>query len=219
MGRVGGLLFGALALALAAGGILVWSGNNVPGLDFLSPPTPEQRLISDMDNVVSAGGFAVSFADSDAGRWRVAEGHKFERLSVDSARAVIGRLSSEVPLNVTPPSWESQGLSIELPVSFAQQANGRRVEVGIIARAAQSNTSGVLSAVFATRQTGNSGWRNFKLGPAFETHQILFDMPAVDTGYTSKPIVVVHADTKGKGRSVELIGVFVRLVPRTPAQT
>jgi hypothetical protein len=206
-------------LALAAVGILVWSGKDVPGLGFLSPPTPEQRLVSDMDNVVSAGGFAASFADNDAGRWRVAEGHRFERLSVDSARAVIGRLSSEVPLNVKPPSWESQGLSIELPASFAQQANGRRLEIGIIARAAQSNTSGVLSAVFATRQAGNSGWRNFKLGPNFQTHQILFDMPALDTGYTAKPIVVVHADAAGKGRSVELIGVFVRLVPRTPTQS
>ena len=215
MGRTGSFLLGALVFALAAAGVMIWTGNEIPGMGLFAPPSPEQRLVSAMEEVVSQGGFAASFADDDAKNWRLADGHQFERHAVDSARAVIARLSSSVPLDVSPPSWESQGLSIELPVTFAQQTNGRRIEIGIVARAAPTNTSGVLSAVFATRQAGNSGWRKFKLKPNFEVHKIVFDMPTIETGYTAKPIVVVHADAPGKGRAIELIGIFARQIPRT----
>lgn len=207
------MIVGALVFAMAAAGVLLWS--DFLGVGVFRQATPEERLVSEMEAVASAGGFAASFSDQDARRWQLADGHRFERLAVDSSRSAIGRLSSSVPLDVSPPSWESQGLSIELPASLAQQWNGQRIEIGIIARAGQTNGSNVLKAVFATRQAGNSGWRGFELNGEFKINRILFDMPVVETGYTAKPIVVLHSDEKGTGRSVEILGLYVRQVPRT----
>ncbi len=123
---------------------------------------------------------------------------------------MVGRLASSLPVNLTPTSWESQGLSVEIPVSLAQSANGKRVEIGIIARSSKLNPTDYLTAVFATRQSGNSGWRKFKLAADMSAHTILFDMPFVEAGYTANPIVVLNSDAQGKGRSVELLGVYVK---------
>ncbi|MDZ4866193.1 MAG: hypothetical protein SGI91_02620 [Alphaproteobacteria bacterium] len=212
MSRTGYLVVGALVFALAAAGVLLWSDI---ATEYFGPQTLESRLTKQMNDVASTGGFAASFAEQDASRWRLADGHRFERLTVASSNAVIGRLGSSVVLDVSPPSWESQGLSIELPAAFAQQSNGKRVEVGVIARAARANASGVLNAVFATRQAGNSGWRKFELGGEFQVHTIIFDMPEVPSGYTAQPIIVLQSDADGHGRSVEILGVYARRVPRS----
>lgn len=211
MSRTGFLVVGALIFALAAAGILLWTDI---GAQYFGPRTLEDRLIDQMSDIASEGGFAASFSDQDAGRWRLADGHKFERLAISSSHAVIGRLASAVPVNISPPTWESQGLSIELPATFAQQSNGRRLEIGIIARSAKANPSAILNAVYATRQAGNSGWRKFELAGEFAVHRILFDVPEVPSGYAAQPIIVLQSDAEGNGRSVELLGVYVRRVPR-----
>jgi hypothetical protein len=198
----------AALLVLAAGALLV--GTNYFNIGIFGPDTPESRLSARMEQISSEGGFAATFSDQDSRRWQIADGHRFERLALDSSKVAVGRLTSSVPVDVTPSSWESQGLSIEIPVSLAQSSNGKRLEIGIIARSSASNPSTVLTAVFATRQSGNSGWRNFKLSADMKVHTILFDMPFVEAGYTAKPIVVLHSDAQGKGRSVELLGVYVR---------
>ncbi len=204
------LMVAAALLLLAACAVFV--GANYLGLNLFGPQTPESRLVEQMETIASEGAFAATFSDTDARRWQIADGHRFERLGIDSSKAAIGRLSSSVPVDATPPSWESQGLSIEIPASFAQQANGKRLEIGIIARSGSSNPSNVMSVVYATRQAGNSGWRNFKLTTELGIQKILFDMPYVETGYTNKPILVVHSDAQGKGRAIELLGVYVKLV-------
>lgn len=211
MNRAGLLIIGAVIVAAAALGVIFFT-DLLPGT-FQSSPT--QKLVSRMNEIASQGGFAASFSEADARKWLLADGHRFERLSVDSAQAVVGRLSSGVPVDNTPPSWESQGLSVELPVTFAQQWNGKRIEIGIIARTPKANPSDVLNVVYATRQAGNSGWRRFKLAPDFQIYTILFDLPEVATGYQNKPIIVLHSDAAGKGHSVELLGVYARQVPRT----
>ncbi len=212
MSRTGYLIVGALIFALAAAAVLLWSDI---AAEYFGPPTLESRLTKQMSDVASAGGFAASFAENDAKRWRLSDGHRFERLSVGSSTAVVGRLASSVALEVSPPSWESQGLSIELPATFAQQSNGKRVEIGVIARAPRSNASPALNAVFATRQAGNSGWRQFELGGEFQVQTIVFDMPEVPGGYTAQPIIVLHSDAEGQGRAVEILGVFARQIPRS----
>lgn len=199
----------AAILVLTAGAVL--AGAYYFNIGGFGAVTPESRLSERMEQISSEGGFAATFSDQDSRRWQIADGHRFERLAIDSSKVAVGRLTSSVPVDVTPPSWESQGLSIEIPVSLAQSANGKRLEIGIIAQSSKSNSSNVLTAVFATRQAGNSGWRNFKLTADMKVHTILFDMPFVDAGYTAKPIVVLHSDAQGKGRSVELLGVYVRL--------
>ena len=212
MSRNGLLIVAAVILALGAAAVFL--GSNYLGTNLFGPTSLEDRFANDMQKITSEGGFAATFTDADSRRWQLADGHKFERLALDSSNAALGRLSSSVPVDATPPSWESQGLSIELPISFAQQSNGKRIEIGIAARSARSNPSNVLTAVFATRQAGNSGWRNFKLSSELKIHTILFDMPFVESGYTSKPIVVLHSDAAGRGRAVEIVGLYVKLVPR-----
>lgn len=224
MGRTGGLIVTALILALVAAGVLVWA--NVLDLSSLrgsapssssptgSPPagstdSGEQALMALVKEASGTGGFAATFAERDVDKWKVSDGHQLERFWLKQPDLVMARFSSKLPRR---DDILLQGLSVELPLEFAQRANGRRIEVGILARTPRTNGNGGVSLVYATQQMGNSGWKPLPLTTEFALHSFRFDVPAVAEGYTATPIVVAHADPSGNGRAVELLGLYVKIV-------
>jgi hypothetical protein len=226
MGRGGTFIIGALVLALAAAGVLVWTGSldpslfaggsNVPSVPPMPsvPSTPasrEAQLVNAMNEAAAGGGFAASFLHTDAGKWKLADGHRLERFSLDPTGPTIARLTSSVALEWRSNQWPNQGLSVLLPKEFGQLANGRTIEIGVVARMAASNGSPHFTAVYATQQAGNSQWKSIVVKPQFEIHKFTYDVPAVETGYSSEPIVVITSDSAGQGRAVELIGIYVKL--------
>jgi len=222
MGRTGGLLLGALIFALAAAGVLVWTGQvklpsqggsptaTIPATP--APPSPEAQLVKMMNDVAAGGGFAATFQEKDLRKWQISEGHKLERFSLPSSDAAFARLTSSVVLDKASVNWPSQGLSTKLPVQFAQAANGKRIQVGVVARAAQTNGSPEVSILFATQQAGNTGWRTFQLDQQFKLYKFVYDILPVEAGYTATPIVVISSDTAGGGKAVELLGTYVKVV-------
>jgi hypothetical protein len=227
MSRTGYLVVGALIFALAAAGVLVWtnyidlSGKpSVAPADTVPVSTPtsqpssrEAQLVTQMNEAAAGGGFVASFLEADVRKWQIGQGHRLERFSLDPSGPVFARLTSSTPLDKVSVEWPSLGLSMALPVEFANLANGRTVEIGFIARSAQSNGSPELSVIYATQQAGNSLWRAIELKPTFEAYKFTFDVPKVDSGYINGPIVVFHSDATGNGRAVEMIGAYVKLVP------
>jgi hypothetical protein len=225
--RTSTLVIGALIFALAAAGVLVWTNQlNLPGQPEAPPSTPsapsptapaplsrEAQLVTAMNEAAAAGGFAVSFKEGDVGKWKLADGHRLERFSLDAAGPVLARLSSSTPLEWTSNQWPTQGLSVLIPRQFAEMSNGRTVEIGFVARTAPVNGSPRITALYATQQAGNSQWKSIVLKPQFEMYKFTYAVPALDGGYTAEPIVVFHSDPAGAGHAVELIGAYVKLVP------
>lgn len=218
MSRAGFLIVVALVLALIAAGVLVWTNqlsqdaNHAPR-DASSPPTltpdassGEAEYMALTNDAAAGTGFVATFAENSA-RWQVSDGHRLERIWLKEPDIVMARLASSLERR---DDMLLQGLSVELPVEFAQQVNGKKIEVGILARMPQTNGAGEVSLVYATRQAGNSGWKQLKLSPQFALHSFVYEVPKVDEGYTVQPAVVIHADTSGKGRAVEILGIFVK---------
>lgn len=163
-----------------------------------------------MNQITASGGTALTFDDSAIKGWTLPPGHRLERFSLDGGKAVFARLSSTTALNNDFPSWAERGLSFQFQVEMNNISSGKRIEVGVIARSAQSNGSHNLNVVYATQQAGNSGWQKLELSPQFQLLKFTYDVPAVPTGYQSAPIVVLHSDEAGSGRGVELLGIYVK---------
>jgi hypothetical protein len=213
---------GALALALVAAGVFVgtdlvelpWlnTSSSIPSVPQLpstsTPSLPQAQLVAPMTEAASAGGFAASFAAQGGGSWELTPGHRLERLGLNGGGTVFARLSSGIALDK---SQIIDGTYVELPAEFAQQSAGKRIEVGIVARAAQSNPSNEFSVLYSTRQAGNSGWRTFQAGSNFEIRSFTFDVPAAPNGYDAKPAIAVRGDSQGKGLGLEIIGVYAKL--------
>lgn len=222
MGRTGGLLLGALFLALVAAGALVWTGafelkrqsaesaSGGPALNSSEPAAPETELVRMMSDAAAGGGFAATFSERDMRLWKVADGHQLERFSLDSPNSAVARLSSSTPIATPTVRWEDLGLSVALPVEFSKQYQGSQIEIGIVARAPAQNGSDSLNIVFATQQTGNTGWNPIPLTTQFQLHTVRWRIPPAEGGYHARPIVVVHADATGSGRAIELLGVYVK---------
>jgi hypothetical protein len=187
---------------------------NVVDVDVFSSRSPEQQLVKRMtDTAAAGGGYAVTFADVDAKKWHVAEGHQLEKFSLDAGTAGLARLTSSAPLNPTTWEWATQGLSTAFPIAFNNQTGGRKVEIGVVARLAQAKSTDAISVVYATQQAGNSGWQKIPLTPEFELRKFIFSVPVLDPGpYTKEPILVIHADATGGGRAAEILGVYVKQV-------
>lgn len=207
MGRVG-LIAGAVVLSLMAAGAFFWSD-----IARLAGLVSEEQLLAEIKEAALGGGYAVTFAQADAAKWQVGEGHRFEKFSIDNGTTSFARLTSTVPLNAATFEWSTQGLSTVFPVGFNNKTNGGKLQIGVIARAPSTNGSKVISLVYATQQAGNSGWRDFKIGPNFEMATFVFDVPKRDPGsYTAQPILVISADKSGGGASAEILGIYVKLI-------
>jgi len=222
--RAGTLIVGALIFALAAAAVLIWTNQiSLPGQPPAptsapatpskpAPPSQEAQLVTAMNDVAAGGGFAATFQEQDLLKWQIADGNRLERFSLPTSDAAFARLTSSAVLDKASVSWPSLGLSAKLPVQFAQAANGKRIQVGLVARSAQTNGSPQVSIVFATQQAGNTGWRTFELGQQFQLFKFVYDIPPVEGGYTATPIIVVHSDEAGSGKAIELLGVYVKVV-------
>ena len=214
MNRSGVLVVGAIAFALAAAGILMQT-NFLDLRESFFPsrlPSPEANLVVRMNDVASAGGYAITFANRDAEQWQVAAGHRLEKFSIDGGAIVFARLTSMTPLVADSFEWPTQGLSVSLPPDFGNRSNGRSIEIGVVARAASGHPNATLSAVYATRQAGNSGWKKVPVGSQFELKTIKYDVPKLEGGYTNPPVFVLNADASGSGGSIELIGIYFKIL-------
>ena len=204
------MIAGAVVLALVAAGVLF-------ATDFFKKnpfekAVDEAPFVTQARDVASVGGFVALFTERDAHKWRLAGGHRLERFSLDQSGAVFARLTSGVALNKSTADWGGQGLAVDLPPEFNNHTNGQTLEIGFAARASQANGSSQIDVVYATNQAGNSGWKSFQLGPDFQLYTFTFKVPHVETGYLNGPIVAFTADPQGTGRSVELMGVYVKPV-------
>jgi hypothetical protein len=210
MSRSGGLAVAAGVLVLAAAGVL--GGAKYYGIDLLSMRPSERELVVQMSEAAAlSGGYAMLFSGPDAEKWKVAPGHQLEKFSVESGDAAFARLTSSAPLDTKTWEWSTQGLSIMLPVEFNNQTNGKKVEIGIVARATAVKSTDSISVAYATQQAGNSGWKKIPVSRDFELFKFVFAVPALEPGsYTHQPILVVHADASGSGRSAEILGVYVK---------
>jgi hypothetical protein len=210
------LVLGAAILVVAAAGVLTWLNLlQIPGLPGASTSSTQQNSdtlgIELMRQNASPDGIAITFSEADVSSWEVTDGHQIERFKLSDSAIGFGRLTSAHPLN---PEDKLSGLRAKIPVEFAQRTNGKRIEVGIVARQAPSKAAHDVSFLYATMQKGNSGWRSYKLGSNFQAFRFLFDVPAVAEGYQASPLIVIRSDRAQSGRAVEIAGVYVKEVPR-----
>ncbi len=210
MSRSGLYLAGAIALAAVAGGVLFFT--NFLGIQQLMgvPPTAEQ-LMAEMGETAAAGGQVATFAESNIKTWSIAEGHTLERFSLNGSDAVYARLTSATALDPKSFAWQALGLSHLFTREFNNSTAGRDIEIAVIARRAPSNSSDTLFVMYATQQAGNTGWKPIALSNDFELHKVTFKVPQPEGGFQNPSILVLQADPAGKGRAVELLGVYVRL--------
>lgn len=222
--RTGSLIIGALIFALAAAAVLVWSGvldmpgqaptptpqAATPAAQRPQPPSTsrEAQMVIAMTQAAAGGGYAATFSDQDASKWLIAGGHRLERFSLEGRDTILARLSSSDPIA---PTKLLDGLYVELPEQFTSISNGKKIEIGIVARTAKANSAESFSVIYLTRQAGNSGWQTFSLGPEFELKSIEFDVPLVEGGYNARPIVAIYGDPSGGGKGVELLGLYVKV--------
>jgi hypothetical protein len=215
MNRSGLLIVGAVIVAAAVLVATFWNDlvkapQTSGGPTSTSPAASgdrEAQLVKLMNDVASGGGYAATFQPNDAHKWNLDPGHRLERFRFTDSGVAFARVSSTEPLNA---EVVHLGAAVFWPAELSNRFSGKKVEVGVIARQAISNPSPSLAIVFATRQAGNSGWKDFQLSPQFELLKFTYDVPAAEQGYQSEPMVVVHADPQGQGRSVELLGIVVR---------
>lgn len=214
--RTSTLVVGALIFALAAAGVLVWTNAvDLSGTGInLDKPAREQSNETNwaltMTQLATPDGMAFSFANNDLAAWSVTEAHRIERFSFGGTSQTLARLSSTLPLD---PENRLSGLQLKLPIAWAERANGKKIEIGIVARQPQTNAAQDVSVLYATLQAGNSGWHTLKLTTDFEVHKFTFDVPAVETGYTAQPVIIVRSDTAGGDKAVELVGLYVKPLP------
>lgn len=201
---------GAVVLALMSVGVLVWS--NAISLPFFTSYPSNQELMARMTEVSQSGGIAATFSAKDISKWQLPDGHKLERFSLTDAETGFARLTSTGPVDNNRPNWEERGLSLTLPVEFNNRTRGKRLEIGIVARSAQTRPSEALLAVYATRQAGNSGWQELVLQSGFQLTTFTYDVPAIAEEYTNAPILVLHSDRAGAGGSVEILGIYIKIL-------
>src|SRR5690349_19245485 len=127
---------GSLILVLIAASVLF--GTDFFGLNMLRR-SPAQ-LMSDI-NQARTGGYAITFSEADSPKWRLASGHRLERLALDESGSVFARLSSGVPLDRKSVAWADLGLSSSLGVDFNNRTNGQTIEIGFAARSSKANGS------------------------------------------------------------------------------
>jgi hypothetical protein len=218
MSRNGILIAVVAVLALAAASVFVWTNyvdvgkpSETLSLETAGPATGSQdtRWIAAMREATEAGGIAAVFSSDDIKKWQLADGHRLERFSL-SDNSVFARLTSVTPPDKLSVNWSQLGLSFVLPLEFAKRTNGRTIEVGIIARSAQTNGSTALNVIYATQQAGNSGWKVVPVSGDFAMAKFEFSVPMVEEGYSNPPIIVIHSDDTGAGHSVELLGIYAR---------
>jgi hypothetical protein len=208
-----GLLFGLVAL-VAALAIAFFAYTNFFAGEATGPlvgPTPatERDWATTMDELATKQGIVVSFSDRDLPSWKLTDGHKLERFRISGTEQVLARLSSSIPLDQND---RLSGLRVQLPLEWVQTINGKTVEIGIVAKSSSSNGAADMSALYATLQTGNSGWQTLQLPGEFRALKFQFSIPEVPAGYTQEPVIVLRSDARGQDRGVELIGIYVRPV-------
>jgi hypothetical protein len=206
------ILLGAAATALVTFGLLFFLNvfHIQQALGF--PPTEEQ-LMEAIESASKQGGISAAFSDGEVKKWQIPDGHQLERFGLNDQGMVFARLRSDGPINNDLPEWALRGLSLKLPTALNQAAQGKEIEIGVVARSAQSSPSPEMAAVYATQQAGNSGWQSFKLTSYFDLHKFTYKVPVPDTGYDRAPILVFHPDVEGKKRSVEILGVYIKILP------
>lgn len=224
MPKAGFLIAGAAVIVAVAIGFFFWGGwlkelgtggqpvSNAPGAEVSLSGEPDQKVVElaeMLSEVKNAGGFTATFSSADVPKWKLAAGHRLERLELVGQDQMLARLSGSERVD---PSVVMDGLLLELPVEFSQRANGKKIEIGIVARASKVGPADSFLAIYLTRQAGNSGWRQFKLSPELVAHKFEYDVPAVSEGYQQHPIVAIHADPGGGDRGVELLGAYVRIL-------
>jgi len=201
----------AIVLALVAAATLF-------GTDFFRKnpfgPSLETQLMARINEAASQGGLVATFGEPYTKGWQLPKGHRLERFSLNDGEAVFSRLTSSVPRTNDLPTWPDRGLSFSFPIDFATRTKGQWLEIGIVARRSPQNSSETLNVVYSTQQAGNSGWQNLALGENFELKTFPYQVPDVPEGYSHQPIIVLHSDTEGRGRSVEILGVYVKFLPR-----
>ncbi|NOT39667.1 MAG: hypothetical protein HOP13_04165 [Alphaproteobacteria bacterium] len=215
-----GILVGAaFVLAAVAAGVFFWTQNvplpsavsslpsDRPPAAPPSEPSSEQKLVKTMNERAVGGGYAATFSEREGAQWTVSDGHRLERLSIGGG-TVLARLSSGKALTA---DMMLGGVHLELPEQFATTSNGQKIEVGLVARRAKTNSSDTISVIYLTRQAGNSGWQTFSLADDFQLNTFEYSVPQVVEGYTAKPIVAIYGDLSGSDRGVEILGVYIKL--------
>lgn len=214
--RSGSFVLGAIVLGLIAVAVLVWAdlidisrftkpqGSAVP-----SSTIAEEDWVSRMKQEATSEGVVATFSDGDITSWTITDGHRIERFRLTGPSQAFARLASGHPLNAED---RLSGLQLKLPAAWAAKVNGKKIEVGVVARQPQTNAASDISILYATLQTGNSGWHTFKLTPSFGVSKFVFDVPQLDGGYTAQPLVILRGDALGGDRSVELLGVYLKPV-------
>jgi len=203
------LMAGVIVLALVAAGVL-FATNFFQSVPLVLSGSEEAALVKNMSDRVAGVGFARTFTQKDMKDWHLTGGHRLERLAIDRSGTVSARFYSSVPLDTT---QFLEGLYLELPAEFRQASNGRKIEIGIVARATSARGSDAFSTIYLTRQAGNSGWRRYPVSSRFELQTFTFNVPRVEAGYLENPFLVIHADASGQGRGIELLGAYVKILP------
>ncbi|MEQ1755705.1 MAG: hypothetical protein ABL973_16410 [Micropepsaceae bacterium] len=224
MPKIGSIVAIAGVLLLAAVGaylypIVVGTTNNPVQVSESSKlplaaegPSIERQLVDQMSQIAGSNGYVVTFSDADVKRWRIPEGHQVERFSINNGDAAFVRLTSRAPISKEGWKFETQGLSWLIPKDFNDRTNGGSVEIGIVARRSGTNSSGGMSLLYATRGYGNSGWKTFPLSSKFQLKKFTYDFPRVEGVNLIEPILVITADFAGTGKSIEILGVYVKPV-------
>lgn len=206
------VIAGVLVVAVLALAGMVWT--NFLGLrDLLeSESATQERLMSELSEIASRGGHVATFSEANVKSWQVPGGHQLERFSLNDKGAVFARLTSGTQMDPQSFDWPNQGMTWLLTKDFNNKTNGRKIEIGVVARQGTGKAADSIYLMYATQQSGNSGWKKIPLGTRFELKKIEFQVPSVPGGFTNPPILVLNADPAGKGKSVEILGAYVQAV-------
>ena len=112
-------------------------------------------------------------------------------------------------------SGRTQGVYMQVPEAFEEDASGQQVRISITARSAPANGSKSFAVAYSTREVGNSGWQQFEASDVFETHSFQYSVNPMQEGQGD--FVGIWADTSGSGRAiiVESVTVEVLAAPGT----
>lgn len=131
--------------------------------------------------------------------------------SVETPNGAVARMAG-VPLSPAPGGMP--GISLVMPAWVEAAAQGRRVEVEVVARRAGEKSAAAFAVGYSTNDVGNSGWRTFQLTNDFQTFSFRYQVPPINEGRLD--FVGILPDADGEGGAVEIAEVRVTPIGLPP---
>lgn len=161
-------------------------------------PISDKR--SEVVSITSSPDSVLVARSSDIQRFRAPKGNTLE------LKGDFIRISSAV--NDAKSIGNTEGAFLIIPKDVEQRVGGKTIAVTIWARASANKPSPSFAIAYSTAAVGNSGWQSFKPGLDVEAYRFEYNVP-VPKGAPGLDFIGIWADTAGKGRAIEIMGLEI----------